>query len=56
LKVENITQADFSPEKYVKQGYRYDEASGTLCICDHELIEKVQNGVKVGSKWVEEVF
>jgi len=31
----------FDPVKYVKQGYWYDEESGTLCICDHELIEQL---------------
>ncbi len=34
-------QANFDPEKYVKQGYRYDEASETLCICDHEKIQEM---------------
>lgn len=35
-------QTNFDPEKYVKQWYWYDEASGTLCVCDHELIQKLK--------------
>jgi tRNA nucleotidyltransferase (CCA-adding enzyme) len=36
-------QTNFDSEKYVKQGYRYDEVSGTLCVCDHDKIQLIQD-------------
>ncbi len=44
-KPENILwtlETNFDIEKYVKQGYWYDEASGVLCVCNHEMIERLK--------------
>lgn len=45
--IKNVSQISFDSEKYVRQGYWYDEASGTLSICNHEFIQKVQSSSNI---------
>jgi tRNA nucleotidyltransferase (CCA-adding enzyme) len=39
----DVRSIEFDPEKYAKQWYWYDEASGTLCVCNHNFIEEFKN-------------